>query len=392
MNRFGSGSNRTGRGATALLSAVTAVTLAGTTVGIGALALTDGTSEVPVRVATTVPVDVPTTADPFAQPAVRPADVAAPGAVRNVAALQPQPATGAARIADIPSPALIAYQRADSVINTADPGCHLQWTLLAALGRVLTDHGVGGSGVGGRAHRVDRHGQVTPGLVGEVQRTGDGRRVSDTDAGRLDDDRRHDRTVGPMLIDPTTWAVIGVDGDGDGRRNPQDLDDAALATAVRLCVGRFDLRREDDRAATVRRISAAPRFVQAVLRAEASYRKDQRSTALPVVAPAVTELPKLPDLPGLPAPESSPSDEPDGVLERPGQGAVRPEEPDPSEEPDPTDEPEPSDEPDPSDEPEPSDQPDPSEDPSSQPDPGTDPAEPPSEEPSPSESPTEPPA
>ena len=40
-----------------------------------------------------------------------------------------------------------------------------------------------------------------------------------------------------MQFIPSTWTVVGVDADGDGRRDPQDIDDASLATAVYLCSG-----------------------------------------------------------------------------------------------------------------------------------------------------------
>ena len=44
-----------------------------------------------------------------------------------------------------------------------------------------------------------------------------------------------------MQFIPSTWSVVGVDADGDAQRNPQDIDDAALATAVYLCSGDDDL-------------------------------------------------------------------------------------------------------------------------------------------------------
>ena len=40
-----------------------------------------------------------------------------------------------------------------------------------------------------------------------------------------------------MQFIPSTWSIVGVDGDGDGVRNPQDINDAALATGVYLCSG-----------------------------------------------------------------------------------------------------------------------------------------------------------
>ena len=65
--------------------------------------------------------------------------------------------------------------------------------------------------------------------------------IRDTDAGQFDNDAAYDRAVGPMQFIPSTWSVVGVDADGDGERNPQDIDDAALATAVYLCSGDDDL-------------------------------------------------------------------------------------------------------------------------------------------------------
>lgn len=141
-------------------------------------------------------------------------------------------------VADIPAVALAAYQRAERVIGTADPQCHLSWQLLAALARVESDHGRSGGAVPG-ADGVSRPAITGPAL--------DGRKgtalVLDTDAGDLDGDADLDRAVGPLQIIPSIWAVVGVDGDGDGSRDPQDVDDAALAAAVYLCAGDGDLAR-----------------------------------------------------------------------------------------------------------------------------------------------------
>src|SRR3712207_1253739 len=41
----------------------------------------------------------------------------------------------------IPSAALAAYQRAETVINAADKTCNLTWQLIAAIGRVESNHG-----------------------------------------------------------------------------------------------------------------------------------------------------------------------------------------------------------------------------------------------------------
>ena len=136
----------------------------------------------------------------------------------------------------IPSAALAAYQRAETVINAADEDCHLSWQLIAAIGRVESNHGRA------NGNTLDDNGLATPGIFG-VALNGANRttEIVDTDAGQFDNDAAYDRAVGPMQFIPSTWSVVGVDADGDGVRNPQDIDDAALGTAVYLCSGSDDL-------------------------------------------------------------------------------------------------------------------------------------------------------
>ena len=149
-------------------------------------------------------------------------------------------ATGAdaasASASGIPAAALAAYQRAETVINAADPSCKLSWQLIAAIGRVESDHGR----VNGNS--LSDAGVAQPGIYGiALDGTRNTRAIRDTDAGQYDADATWDRAVGPMQFIPATWSVVGVDGDNDGKRNPQDVDDAALSSAVYLCSGRGDL-------------------------------------------------------------------------------------------------------------------------------------------------------
>src|SRR3954470_3841480 len=52
---------------------------------------------------------------------------------------------GLPTLGSIPETALTAYQRSAAVIDAADPSCHLDWTLLAAIGQIESDQGqVGG--------------------------------------------------------------------------------------------------------------------------------------------------------------------------------------------------------------------------------------------------------
>ena len=201
---------------------------------------------------------------------------------------------GADRIDDIPDAALAAYQRSAAVMDEASPGSRLRWTLLAAVGRVLTDHGRRGD------HRVDDRGNVRPGIVGKPVLARGGHLIGDTEAGLLDHDRRFDRPVGPMLLTPADWSVVGVDGDTDGKRNPQDLDDASLALAVLLCAPGQDLRTTEGKRAALPRINDTPDFVRAVLEVDAAYRRQVRSGAEQVEVGPLTTLPELPSLPTPP--------------------------------------------------------------------------------------------
>lgn len=172
----------------------------------------------------------------------------------------------AATTSGIPAPALAAYQRAAQIIDSADKQCNIGWELIAAIGRVESDHGqYGGS-------RLDTKGIDTPGILGPVL---DGKHntqlIKDTDGGLLDGDPVYDRAVGPMQFIPSTWQVVKVDADGDGQRNPQDINDAALATAVYLCSGNDNLSGRSGQEAAVYRYNHSHDYVSLVLRIAEAY-------------------------------------------------------------------------------------------------------------------------
>jgi membrane-bound lytic murein transglycosylase B len=152
----------------------------------------------------------------------------------------PQPAplaadldTWAAAVADrtgVPERALHAYANAELAQRVATPDCRLSWVTLAGIGRVESDHGRLG-----RAD-LDADGVARPPIIGvPLDGTAGVREIRDTDGGALDGDPTHDRAVGPMQFLPATWARYGADGNGDGVRNPHQLDDAALSAAGYLC-------------------------------------------------------------------------------------------------------------------------------------------------------------
>jgi len=74
-----------------------------------------------------------------------------------------------------------------------------------------------------------------------------------------------------MQFIPSTWSVVGVDADGDGLRNPQDVDDAALGTAVYLCSGSDDLATDAGRQSAVFRYNHSQSYVDLVLSIMEAY-------------------------------------------------------------------------------------------------------------------------
>ena len=193
----------------------------------------------------------------------------------------------------IPAPALAAYQRAETVINAADPSCRLPWALLAAIGRVESNHGqFGGSTVGA-------DGVVTPPIIGSALDGSSGTtKIPDTDDGSLDQDTTWDRAVGPLQFIPSTWSSVGVDADGDAIRNPQDIDDAALAAAVYLCSGNDDLSTLDGQRSAIFRYNHSASYVTLVLSIMSDYGSSLGSVAtvgFPTTVPGIVTPPSTPN-------------------------------------------------------------------------------------------------
>lgn len=196
-----------------------------------------------------------------------PASYTAPGQVGlGLTAADGDKIIAAASTNGIPTAALAAYQRAEQVINDADKSCHIDWALIAAIGRVESDHGRYGG------NTLDTKGVSHPGIYGiALNGTNNTQAISDTDGGLYDNDKVWDRAVGAMQFIPQTWSRVGVDADGDGKRNPQDIDDAALASAVYLCSGSDDLGTEAGRRASVFRYNHSNDYVDLVLRVRDAY-------------------------------------------------------------------------------------------------------------------------
>lgn len=98
-------------------------------------------------------------------------------------------------------------------------------------------------------------------------------RISDTDAGRLDGNKRYDVGVGPLQFLPAAWAVVAVDSDNDGTRDPNDLDDAALAAGVVVCGHGRDLSDPADFRTAALMFNTAPRYPALVARLARAYER-----------------------------------------------------------------------------------------------------------------------
>ncbi len=130
----------------------------------------------------------------------------------------------------IPARALAAYAGAAMYMGETQPGCNLDWALLAAIGRVESLHGTLGGG------HIAEDGFTTRKIIGiPLDGTNGTREIRDTDNGELDGDTTYDRAVGPMQFIPSTWRGWGVDASGDGEANPHHIDDASLSAARYLC-------------------------------------------------------------------------------------------------------------------------------------------------------------
>ena len=147
----------------------------------------------------------------------------------NAQRVSTQWAASAAAATGIPLRALTGYAGAALALATETPSCHLGWTTLAAIGNIESGHGTHANS------SISADGVTRPPIYGPLLDGSQFAAVADTDAGQFDFNTQFDRAVGPLQFIPSTWALWGADGNGDGVKDPQQIDDAALATGRYLC-------------------------------------------------------------------------------------------------------------------------------------------------------------
>jgi len=184
---------------------------------------------------------------------------------------------------NIPLVTLNAYVIGSRVLAEEQPRCGITWWMLAGIGAIESNHGqfgdtevdingypvdpITGPALDGRilegaeyvtdedaAPAATDQTTSTPVVVTEVVgETADAAAlpvegvevvvpvikrlalIKDTDDGKYDGDRTYDRAVGPMQFIPQTWTQYGEDANFDGDVDPQNLYDAAVASARYLC-------------------------------------------------------------------------------------------------------------------------------------------------------------
>jgi hypothetical protein len=184
--------------------------------------------------------------------------------------------------APITAVVLDAYRLAASA---APAGCHLDVSLLAAIGQVES------ANLAGRG--LDAKHRATPAVLGPVlDGTGDVRAIRDSDAGALDGDATWDRAVGPMQFLPSTWRLAGVDLDADGLRDPQDIEDAAGAAMLYLCAFGRDLATPTGLEAAILAYNRSQEYLRLVLAWKDAYdRHGMHLAELPSVDLTAVRLP-----------------------------------------------------------------------------------------------------
>jgi membrane-bound lytic murein transglycosylase B len=142
-----------------------------------------------------------------------------------------------ALVTGIPARALTAYAQATLLLADEQPGCRLGWPTLAGIGKIESGHGTHG------------HTQLLPDgrpaipIIGPALdgRAGFAAIPATPDSTALHGDPRWDHAIGPMQFIPSTWLRWASDADGDGRSDPNNIDDAAYAAGRYLCASGADL-------------------------------------------------------------------------------------------------------------------------------------------------------
>ena len=151
----------------------------------------------------------------------------------------------------IPGIMLAAYQRAQKILASQQPGCHLPWWLLAGIGQIESGQADGGL--------VDAQGNTLVPILGPVLDGTSGNAAIPGSGGGWE------RAEGPMQFIPSTWSIWGHGG------NPNNVYDAALTAGRYLCAGGGNLSTSAGQVAAVFSYNHSDSYVQQVLARAYAY-------------------------------------------------------------------------------------------------------------------------
>ncbi len=203
----------------------------------------------------------------------------------------------------IPGSMLRAYKNAAGILAAEQPNCHLDWALIASIGRIESNHARGGY--------VNANGDTLEPILGPVLNgAGAFAAIPDTDGGKYDGDPVWDRAVGPTQFIPSTWRGYASDGNGDGVSNPNNIYDETLATARYLCSGGLDLSTDAGQRIAVRRYNNSQSYVDTVVAWAAAYRggvAQLPDSQVPIGVPNAPDAAAAGSPVGVPAPPAPPA-------------------------------------------------------------------------------------
>ncbi|MER6529115.1 hypothetical protein [Streptomyces sp. NPDC001508] len=189
---------------------------------------------------------------------------------------------------DIPALAFEAYQRAADEQAARTPGCHLPWTLLAAIGQVESNHARNGA--------LTSEGFTASPILGPVLNGGPFAALRDSDQGKFDGDTAWDRAVGPMQFIPSTWKRWGTTTRPTLDADPNNIFDATTTAAAYLCADNRDLSDPQQLNRAILSYNPSEVYLRDVLAWNSVY-----TSGHTVGAMAVPALPALPALPAVDA-------------------------------------------------------------------------------------------
>jgi membrane-bound lytic murein transglycosylase B len=206
----------------------------------------------------------------------------------------------------IPGAALDAYRRAEQLEAARNPKCHMDWPLLAGIGRIESNHARGGA--------VDAQGNTLSPILGpRLDGSGGFALIYDTDHGQWDFDPTYDHAVGMMQFIPSTWAQYAAVSNAKnfGTANPNNIYDAAFAAANYLCASGGDMRDPAARSAAVFGYNHSDAYVANVLSWAHSYASGVETLPNNTDVPVIQPIPKAPfvgpSTPPPPPPNTTPS-------------------------------------------------------------------------------------